>query len=90
MVAKWPSDGRQRRMLAVSHGATSMCFKPVLTIPEAAEYLSTSRSSIYRLIHSKELSTVTVRSVLRVRTCDLERYLDLQQRREREREVRFR
>ena len=61
----------------------------LLTIPEAAQALRVSRSTIYRLINDGLLDTIRIRSRLRIRPSDLDRFLLLQQRQGRERAVRF-
>ncbi|MBU6214009.1 MAG: helix-turn-helix domain-containing protein [Actinomycetales bacterium] len=60
-----------------------------LTIPQTAQKLGVSRSTVYRLINDGVLAAVPVRCVLRVRPKDIERYLDHQQRIQRERLVRL-
>ncbi len=47
----------------------------LLTIPEAAAALRISRSSIYRLFDSRELSWVQVRSKRRVTTAEINRFI---------------
>ncbi len=50
--------------------------RPLLTIPQAAAELVVSRHTVYRLITDGTLEAVQVRSRLRIRPRDLERYLD--------------
>ena len=59
------------------------------TVPQAAEQLQVSRSTLYRLIASGELETLTVRGTRRIRPAAVERYVDNLQRKQRERQVRF-
>jgi excisionase family DNA binding protein len=47
----------------------------LLTIPEAAEALRISRSSIYRLLGSRELSWVLVCGKRRVSTAEINRFI---------------
>jgi excisionase family DNA binding protein len=47
----------------------------LLTIPEAAAALRISRSSIYRLFDSRELSWVQVRGKRRVSTAEINRFI---------------
>lgn len=47
----------------------------LLTIPEAAEALRISRSSIYRLLDSRELSWVLVCGKRRVSTAEINRFI---------------
>jgi excisionase family DNA binding protein len=61
----------------------------LLTIPEAAKSLGISRSSIYRLIASGDIETITIRSVQRIRPIALEHFIQTQQRIQRERVVNF-
>jgi excisionase family DNA binding protein len=77
-------------MLACPYGVTTMETQPLLlTIPEAAQALRVSRSTIYRLINDGLLDTIRIRSRLRIRPSDLDRFLLLQQRQGQERAVRF-
>ena len=59
----------------------------VYSIPEVAEILGLSRSSVYRLVNEGKLEALAVRSLLRVRPSALDRYLDDLQRQYRERMV---
>jgi len=61
----------------------------VYTIPQAAEALAVSRSTVYRLIAEGLLETIKVRSRTRVRPAAIDRYLDDLQRQQRERLVRL-
>lgn len=61
----------------------------LLTIPETAHLMRVSRSTVYRLIDQGVLDVVMVRSSIRIRPTDVERYLDAQQRRQHEKAVRF-
>ena len=54
------------------------------SIPEVAKSLSLSRSTIYRLISTGELETLSVRGVLRIRPEAIERFLKQQERNHRE------
>lgn len=59
------------------------------TVPQAAQMLQVSRSTLYRLIASGELETLSVRGTRRIRPAAIERYVDNLQRKQRERQVRF-
>jgi len=59
----------------------------LFTIPEAANSLRISRSTIYRLIASGDIETLTVRGLQRVRPMALQRFVEKQQRAARERSV---
>jgi len=59
----------------------------LFTIPEAANSLRISRSTIYRLIASGDIETLTVRGIQRVRPMALQRFVEKQQRAARERSV---
>jgi excisionase family DNA binding protein len=61
----------------------------VYTVPQAAEALAVSRSTVYRLIAEGLLETIKVRSRTRVRPAAIDRYLDDLQRQQRERLVRL-
>jgi excisionase family DNA binding protein len=61
----------------------------LLTIPEAACALRVSRSTIYRLISSGDIETITVRGLQRIRPITLQRFVEKQQRSQRERAVNF-
>ena len=61
----------------------------VFTIQQTADLLAISKSTIYRLIDDGHLEAVYIRSKMRIRPQAIDRYLDLQQRGGREREVRF-
>jgi excisionase family DNA binding protein len=61
----------------------------VYTVPQAAEALAVSRSTVYRLIADGLLETIKVRSRTRVRPGAIDRYLDDLQRQQRERLVRL-
>lgn len=62
----------------------------LLTIPQAAQTLAVSRSTVYRLIADGALETVRVRGIRRIRPTAVQRYLDALERDARERAVRFR
>ena len=78
-----------QRGLALRLEVTVHEIAAALTIPEAAQKPGVSRSTVYRLINDGVLAAVSVRCVLRVRPKDIERYLDHQQRIQRERLVRL-
>ena len=59
----------------------------LLTIPESAESLRVSRSTVYRLVAEGQIETIFVRGVRRVRPEALKRYIDSQQRSQREQMV---
>ena len=61
----------------------------LFTIPESAATLRISRSTIYRLISSGDIETITVRGLQRIRPIALERFVENQQRVQRERVVNF-
>ena len=61
----------------------------LLSIPEAANSLGISRSTLYRLIASGDIETITIRSVQRIRPITLQRFIETQQRIQRERVVNF-
>ena len=52
-----------------------------LTIPQVAAELQLSRSSVYNLIRRRELRAVIVLGKRRVRRTDLQRYLEMTERR---------
>jgi len=59
----------------------------LFTIPEAANSLRISRSTIYRLIASGDIETLTVRGIQRIRPMALQRFVARQERAARERSV---
>jgi len=59
----------------------------LLTIPEAASSIAVSRSTLYRLIDSGQIETLTVRGLKRIRPAALQRFIEQQQRRSREESV---
>ena len=61
----------------------------LFTIPEAAVSLRISRSTLYRLIASGDIETITVRGLQRIRPIALQRFIDNQQRVQREKVVNF-
>lgn len=61
----------------------------LFTIPESALSLRISRSTLYRLIASGDIETIKIRGIQRIRPSALQRYLDNQQRVQRERLVNF-
>lgn len=61
----------------------------LLTIPQAADLLAVSRSTVYRLIDDGRLETVHVRGIRRIRPAALQRCVDALEREARERAVRF-
>jgi|UniRef100_UPI00404A6ED7 excisionase family DNA binding protein len=61
----------------------------LLSIPQTAESLALSRSTIYRLINEGAIESIMVRGIQRIRPSALQRYLDNQQRVQRERLVNF-
>jgi excisionase family DNA binding protein len=63
--------------------------KLLLSIPQTAEALTLSRSTIYRLINDGEIESIMVRGIQRIRPSALQKYLDNQQRVQRERLVNF-
>ncbi len=63
--------------------------KLLLSIPQTAEALTLSRRTIYRLINDGAIETIMVRGIQRIRPSALQRYLDNQQRVQRERLVHF-
>jgi excisionase family DNA binding protein len=63
--------------------------KLLLSIPQTAEALALSRSTIYRLINDGAIESIMVRGIQRIRPSALQRYLDNQQRVQRERLVNF-
>ena len=62
----------------------------LITIPEAASALRISKSSIYRLIASGDIETIMVRGVQRIRPIALQRFVEKQERYQRERLVNLR
>lgn len=48
----------------------------LLKVPDVAEQLSMHRSQIYRLIDQGKLPTVRIGSMIRIRSADLERFID--------------
>ncbi|TSA48315.1 MAG: DNA-binding protein [Actinomycetales bacterium] len=63
--------------------------KLLLSIPQTAEALALSRSTIYRLINDGAIESIMVRGIQRIRPSALQRYLDNQQCVQRERLVNF-
>ena len=61
----------------------------VYTIPQVAELLAVSKSTVYRLIDDGALEPIYVRSKARVRQSAVIRYLDAQERCHREGMVSF-
>ena len=61
----------------------------LFTIPESAAALRISRSTIYRLISSGDIETITVRGLQRIRPIALQRFVEKQERYQRERVVNF-
>jgi excisionase family DNA binding protein len=61
----------------------------LFTIPESAAALRISRSTIYRLISSGDIETITVRGLQRIRPIALQRFVEKQERSQRERVVNF-
>ena len=61
----------------------------LFTIPESADSLRISRSTLYRLIASGDIETITVRGIQRIRPIALQRFVENQQRVQRERMVNF-
>jgi excisionase family DNA binding protein len=61
----------------------------LFTIPESADSLRISRSTLYRLIASGDIETITVRGIQRIRPIALQRFVENQQRVQRERVVNF-
>ena len=51
----------------------------LLSIPQTAEALALSRSTIYRLINDGAIESIMVRGIQRIRPSALQRYLDNQQ-----------
>lgn len=62
----------------------------LLTVPQTADRLAVSRSTVYRLIDDGALETIHVRGNRRIRLSALQRYLDGLERHARERAVGFR
>ena len=61
----------------------------LFTIPESAASLRISRSTLYRLIASGDIETITVRGLQRIRPIALQRFVEKQERSQRERVVNF-
>ena len=61
----------------------------LFTIPESADSLRISRSTLYRLIASGDVETISIRGVQRIRPIALQRFVENQQRVQRERVVNF-
>ena len=61
----------------------------LFTIPESADSLRISRSTLYRLIASGDVETISIRGVQRIRPIALQRFVENQQRVQRERMVNF-
>ena len=61
----------------------------VYTIPQVADLLAVSKSTIYRLVADGSLESILIRSKKRIRKSAVERYLDAEQRKHREGLVRF-
>ena len=77
-------------MLAIEHEVLPVEKEILLfTIPESADSLRISRSTLYRLIASGDIETITVRGIQRIRPIALQRFVENQQRVQRERVVNF-
>jgi len=77
-------------LLAIEHEVLPMEKEILLfTIPESADSLRISRSTLYRLIAAGDIETVTVRGIQRIRPIALQRFVENQQRVQRERVVNF-
>ena len=77
-------------MLAIEREVLLMQNQNLLfTIPESAAALRISRSTIYRLISSGDIETITVRGLQRIRPIALQRFVEKQERSQRERVVNF-
>jgi excisionase family DNA binding protein len=75
-------------LLAIEREVSLMQKQNLLfTISEAATTLAVSRSTIYRLISSGDIETITVRGLQRIRPITLQRFVERQQRSQRERAV---
>ena len=61
----------------------------VYTIPQVADLLAVSKSTIYRLVADGSLESILIRSKKRIRKSAVERYLDAERRKHREGLVRF-
>ena len=61
----------------------------LFTIPESADSLRISRSTLYRLIASGDVETISIRGVQRIRPIALQRFVENQQRVQREMMVNF-
>ena len=61
----------------------------LFTIPECSTSLRVSRSTIYRLIESGDIETITIRGLKRIRPSALQRFIENQQRLQREGSVNF-
>ena len=77
-------------MLAIEREVLLMQNQNLLfTIPESAVSLRISRSTLYRLIASGDIETITVRGLQRIRPIALQRFVEKQERSQRERVVNF-
>ena len=62
----------------------------VFTVPEVANQLCVSKSTVYRLIRSGQIRTLKVGDATRIRRRALEQFLDKAERLEYENSMRFR
>ena len=77
-------------MLAIEREVLLMQNQNLLfTIPESAAALRISRSTLYRLIASGDIETITVRGLQRIRPIALQRFVEKQERSQRERVMNF-
>jgi excisionase family DNA binding protein len=69
-----PYDTSEPRLEASSE---MPCSPGLLTVTEVAQLLRVSKMTVYRLIHSRALPTVSIRGTYRIRASALVKLLDL-------------
>lgn len=74
--ASLPPMNRSERRAAAEASRKRDDGRPLMTIPEAADYLGVARDSVYRFIRRGDLRSIMVGNVLRIRPSDLDAFLE--------------